>query len=703
MSMVLFALLLITGKEISPVWGAASEDSGGDKKGSITLLVSKDASGVELTLWKVADYQDGKYILANGFENSGISVANLNDASQAQEAADQFTAYAIEKGIKSYGVQKADESGQIIFDNLPAALYLAGETSGADIMKVQGALVPVPYLGENGSAVYDAQISPKYSFPGGAVLVHKVDEDGNFVGQAEFVLQQKIYVDSENDIPDDAESGSDEGGTFYWKEFSADLVSDENGQIVITDMPKGDYRVIETRTPAGYIPSSQPYEFSIETAGQVKEVDGLYQAVSGEVAEVTVVNQRTSTSVNKVDEDGNYVSGAKFVVKDSEGNVLKDEDGKAKYSFTSSQTPYELKGIPAGDYYLSEVEPPQGFSVARDVKFTVSDQADAVNTVTMVDEKKKTTNGSLTVTKYLYDEEDKEIETDKGVFYVALFEDEECTQRVSQVAPIEFDGDSAASVTFTDLDLDQAYYVAETDEYGIVLDAEMYDGGSFAPEYPEDQLIEIERQEPEKDFYFNNRFYELPDGFYYKGVISITKKVLLNGEESDSDDTFYAGIFTDEDYTQMYGDKPVELKMDGSSSATVDVPVMIGDSKDAVVNYYVTETDKDGVPLENADDLVFSFVVENGEVELNYEENRAEVVITNDFAEESPTPTPEKITVTPGPSDTPDTPGTPGTPGTNVKTGDDTPIALYVMILLLAVCTAAAVLIRKNGKKKDKK
>ena len=152
-------------------------------------------------------------------------------------------------------------------------------------MNVQGVLVPIPYFGENGADVYDAEISPKYSFPGGVLLVHKVDEAGNSVGQAEFVLQQKVYVDSPEQIPDDAQSGSDESGAFYWKEFSANLLSDANGQILITDMPKGSYRVIETKTPEGYIPSSVPYEFSIEAAGQVKELDGIYKAASGKVAD----------------------------------------------------------------------------------------------------------------------------------------------------------------------------------------------------------------------------------------------------------------------------------------------------------------------------------------------------------------------------------------------------------------------------------
>ena len=153
--------------------------------------------------------------------------------------------------------------------------------------------------------------------------------------------------------------------------------------------------MIETKTPDGYIPSSVPYEFSIEAAGQVKELDGIYEAASGRVADVTVINTRISTSVNKVDEDGNYVSGAKFVVKDADGKVIMDGNGNAKYVFTSGAEPYILKGIPAGDYYLSELEPPKGFTVARDVKFSVSNEPDAVNTVTMVDEKEKTASGAI--------------------------------------------------------------------------------------------------------------------------------------------------------------------------------------------------------------------------------------------------------------------------------------------------------------------
>ena len=698
LSLLVLIVFLVTGKGASSVWGASSGAEDSEKKGSITLQLSADSTGVEITLWKVADYQDGKYIFSNGFEKSGITIANLNDAGEAQKAADSLTSYAVAQAIPSAAVKTADGNGKILFSGLEPALYLAGETSGNEIMNVQGVLVPIPYFGKNGADAYDAEISPKYSFPGGVLLVHKVDEAGNSVGQAEFVLQQKVYVDSPEQIPDDAQSGSDESGAFYWKEFSANLLSDANGQILITDMPKGSYRVIETKTPEGYIPSSVPYEFSIEAAGQVKELDGIYKAASGKVADVTVINTRISASVNKVDEDGNYVSGAKFVVKDADGKVIMDENGSAKFVFTSGAEPYILKGIPAGDYYLSELEPPKGFTVARDVKFSVNNESDAVNTVTMVDEKEKTTNGVITVTKNLYDEEYKALMAEDGVFYAALFADPQLTTRVSAVSPITFNGVSSSGTVFKDLDPDTAYYVAETDEYGTVIDADIYKNiYSYIPVYPDGQEVKLTKKAPAKDYHFNNQFYELPEGYYYQGTIAVTKNVLKNGEPADSEDTFYVGIFTDPEHTTLFGDSVYELAMDGNSSVTVEVPVMIGDSKDAVVKYYVTETDENGVPLEKSNELTFTYTVENGDVVLNYENNRAEVVITNEFEEVTPTVTPsEDITETPEESEDSHT------TSTHVKTGDDTPIGLYVTLLVLAACAviAAVVLTKKKDKKK---
>ena len=186
-----------------------------------------------------------------------------------------------------------------------------------------------------------------------------------------------------------------------------------------------------------------------------------------------------------------------------------------------------------------------------------------------MDEKEKTASGAITVTKNLYDEEYKDLMVEDGVFYVALFADQQLTTRVSAVSPITFKGVSSSSTTFEDLD-------------------------------PGTQ-------------------------------------------------------------------------------------------------YYVTETDKNGVPLDESNDLTFTYTVEGGDVVLNYENNRAEVVITNEFEEVTPTVTPAgDITETPGGSDDSHT------TSTYVKTGDDTPIGLYVTLLVLAACAVvAAVVLAKKKNKKD--
>ena len=222
------------------------------------------------------------------------------------------------------------------------------------------------------------------------MIVNKVDEDGNPVKGAEFTLQQKVYANKE-DIPSGADGGSDEKGAFYWKEFKANLVSGNRGQITITNMPVGSYRFIETKAPEGYVLIGEPQYFSIEKAGQIKEIDGVYKAVAGSVEELKVLNPKTAVKIRKVDEKGKQIAGARLVVKSADGRKIDGAVEKESLSFTTTEEPYELKGLPAGDYLLCEVEAPEGYRIAADVPFTVKEGSDAVVEVTMVDQREEKT------------------------------------------------------------------------------------------------------------------------------------------------------------------------------------------------------------------------------------------------------------------------------------------------------------------------
>lgn len=681
-----------------PAWAAQ------EQTGSIELQLPGAAENLQMILYSVADYKDGKFIFSGDFADSGIQIEDLNNAEEAQSAAMQLAAYAAANELQG---QKAgqDENGLISFTDLAPALYLAAQCSGNEFLTVQAALVPIPYRGENGSSVYHAVLSPKYAFPGGAVIVNKVDEEGTAVGEAQFVLQQKAALGEGETAPEGAETGSDDSGSYYWKEFKENLVTSEYGQIVVTDMPVGDYRFVEVQAPDGFVLNVEPAYFSITQAGQVVEVAGIYQENGGMVADVQVVNRQTSVRIHKVDKDGNPVSGAKLILKDADGNVILDDEGHAKYEFVTTKEPYEMKRLPAGDYFLCEVTSPDGYLVARDVPLTVSGTDPDTYEVTMVDEKEEVTPGSITVTKRLVDIDDNELAATEAVFYVALFEDAEMTSRVSDVKAIEYHDQGTSSVTFTNLKLDTSYYVGETDEYGDIMEMLEVDSIMCIPFYPDVVEITPTVQDPNHEFAFDNVFADLPDGYYYVGKLTVTKEVLLEEEPFETDAVYYAGVFEDPEHTQLLD--VITLELNGESQVSTVVEVPIGENIDDVKTYYVCETDESGTPLDNDMDLEFEISEDSEGLTFSGSDTRHEFTITNIYHEDkpepsetpSPTVTPAEATDTPAPGG--GNPGNPGTPSTStgVKTGDDTPIGMFIAVLAAAVVVIGGVLIYRKKRK----
>lgn len=663
------------------------------ERGSIALQLPQNAEGVELTLYSVAEYRDGVYLYEEAFADSGIVISDLNDAEQVQKAAESLAAFALEKKIPGE-TGKADESGLLLFSGLDHALYLAAQTAGEELLEVQPVLVPIPFRTEEGE-VYDAVLSPKYTFPGGAVIADKVDENGTSVADARFVLQQKRYLKEGETAPEGTETETGQQGAFYWKEFQKDLISDEHGQIVVYDLPMGEYRLVETGVPEGFIREPQTAYFTISGAGTVERAEnGLYGQAAGKVELLEVVNRQTSLMVNKVDSEGNAVPGAKLVIKDAEGRVIRDEDGKAKYMFVTTEEPHELKRLPAGEYYLCEVQSPDGYQIAKDIRLTVSDEADAVNVVTMVDEREVPGEGSLRVRKTLTDIDGMELAAREGSFYVALFQDEERTVRVSDVKEITYQNSSTGTAVFPNLKLDTPYYVGETTEYGELLEGGQENGVFYTPVYGDTYGVTLTEQVPSSEIEFQNVFVDVPDGYYYVGELTVTKKVLKGGQPWDSQETYYAGIFEDRECTQLYEEQVLVLSMDGGSETSVTVPVYLGESPDTSRTYYVAETDENGVPLTNGDSLEFVIAVDKTEVTLGGDKTEENVTITNTLKEITPV---ASVTPTQTPSGGKEPPAS-GTTGSGpVKTGDSTPVLQLVVLLLTAAALIIALLFRRRS------
>ncbi len=175
----------------------------------------------------------------------------------------------------------------------------------------------------------------------------------------------------------------------------ATAVTNEEGMITFAGViPGKPYTIKELEAPNGSYVSELPVkiEFEIDPSTgkiKVKEFDpGKGKTGStariNEEGEITWLEPSVCYAFEKVDEDGNPVSGAKLQIV--------DKDGKEIASWTTDGTAYRLdRVLVIGETYtLKELEAPEGYQLAEDVTFTVDDSKvgpgeDKVITIKMVD------------------------------------------------------------------------------------------------------------------------------------------------------------------------------------------------------------------------------------------------------------------------------------------------------------------------------
>ena len=308
-------------------------------------------------------------------------------------------------------------------------------------------------------------------------------------------------------------------------------------------------------------------------------------------------------------------------------------------------------------------------------------------------------NCSIVVTKQLVNIQGDLLSVASAQFYVSLFADEAMTQKVGKTKAIIFgENQGTMSVTFDQLKRG-VYYVAETDAEGKVITSGTYNNGSFVPQYGNGSKVEITENGATAEFKFDNQFLLLPDEYYMVKTITITKNVQKkNGGKLKSDETFYAGIFTDAEHTQLadiVSENIVPLAMNGKAAAaeTIDVTVPIGGEE---VTLYITEVTADGTPVEKDDAFEYDVEVAGDTAVLAENSENAEVVITNTSRKDEPAEPTKPAEPTEAPEATITSVPENAVPVNGVKTGDDTPIGEFTVVLFLSAAYLVIAAIRRK-------
>lgn len=386
--------------------------------------------------------------------------------------------------------------------------------------------------------------------------------------------------------------------------------------------PGQTYILEELSAPAGYAIAA-PQRFTVNTDGTIQRV--------------TMLDDRTEASILKVDsETKKALAGATLAIKDRLGNIVEQ--------WVSTESAHILTGkLSVGQTYtLTELEAPLGYFKAQDQTFVVP--ANGKITVTMED-KPEEAKGRITVTKRVTAVNDDfefvaQPVAEDVTFYMALFKDAAGKERYTEYAVksvvVRKDTSISEPAVWENLP-SGTYYVFETDASGkaIALNEAQTETDASGKEYSytcvlaegtQTNAVELAMQQQKREGAVNleNAYLDLPDGFYYSGELSINKRVLKNGAVYDTNEIFYAGIYTRDENGDYQLFDTVTLNNNGT--VTVEVPLG-GEDGTEPITYYVMECDEAGIPVDE-DTFAYEVTVD-GTAAVSQENPNAEVTITN--------------------------------------------------------------------------
>ena len=293
-------------------------------------------------------------------------------------------------------------------DALPGAemeIWNESRTKQLDRWKTDGTAHTVSLT--EGTYILHETKAPEGYLPA-ADITFKVNKDGTFQIGNDTVesinMVDALITGSVSIRKVDAEDNSDLSGAHL-------VITDASNAVVaewntdgtthaVADLKPGTYTLKETAKPDGY-EFAAPITFKVESDGSVTVNSVKTDTIEMKDARIVVPptpRTKTEITIRKVgsDDTNTDLAGAKLVVKQGDKIVAE---------WTTINTAHKLS-LSAGTYTLCETKAPEGYEVAADIKFQVTDDGKLLIdekevdtfTLTMTDKKKQTPTPTPVVT-----------------------------------------------------------------------------------------------------------------------------------------------------------------------------------------------------------------------------------------------------------------------------------------------------------------
>ena len=373
----------------------------------------------------------------------------------------------------------------------------------------------------------------------------------------------------------------------------------------------GSYYLEVTKAPAvsggteSYVIPSRIYFYIDENGKPVFEGSGSWYTWSKNMLSIDLtkaekVQAKLRLTGQKADgkSDGKLLSGAAFVLKNEDGQIIRDEKGYPKYYISFNGEEVSINGLEAGTYLLSEISAPKGYQPAADRKFTI--EADAAAPVELIVSNAKTASDAQTLELTAQSTFNQTVLTSEyeDHYYVALFQDKALKKKVSNVITLTYAEGKTTTAKAAVAGVEKGtYYLAPTDEFGDPVSDESFNlvqKGETAKENQNYTTITVKKTEGGKEAaVLEYQYTEYPaDDFSYEASITLIKQVKnYDGKAKKVTEDFYAMLYTDADHKEALLEEPVKLALKDAASVKETVKVKMTDSS---VPVWMAEVDKDG-------------------------------------------------------------------------------------------------------------